>query len=159
MSSINNVTLLGRMTRDPESRSLQSGTKVANFSLAMNRKWKDSGGTMQEEVVFVEIEAWARQAEVVCEYAGKGDLLGVEGRLKLDQWEDKNSGEKRSRLKVVAERITLMPKGDKGGGNGGNGGGGNRSNNSGRSQQRQQDEYDGGGNDDSGGDGGNDIPF
>lgn len=113
MPNHNRVTLIGHLTRDLEVRSIPSGTSVANFGLAINRKWKTQAGEQQEEVTFVDCEAWGKQADTLSQYVGKGDPLMVEGRLKLDQWESKE-GEKRSKLKVVVEQFQFL-----GGGNGG----------------------------------------
>lgn len=117
--SLNKVILHGNLTRDPELRYLPNGTPVAGFGLAVNRKWKDDQGQDHEEVTFVDVEVWARRAEVVAKYFKKGSQILLEGRLKLEQWEDKNNHEKRSKLKVVLENFTFVgTKSDEGGGNG-----------------------------------------
>lgn len=145
MASLNQVTLLGNLTRDVEMKFLPSNTAVANTGLALNRKWKDAQGQTKEEVCFVDIAAFGKQAEVVNQYCHKGDLLLVVGRLKLDQWDDKNGGGKRSRLSVVVESLQLMPKKDGQGAPG-------------KPQQRQAPADQRGAQDQSGDDNG-DIPF
>lgn len=108
MPSFNKVILIGNLTRDPQLRYLPSQTAVVDFGLACNRKWKGQNGEDREEVLFVDCSAFARQAEVINEYCRKGRPLFVEGRLKLDQWEDKQGGGKRSRLTVVVENFQLL---------------------------------------------------
>ncbi|HEV2394063.1 MAG TPA: single-stranded DNA-binding protein [Verrucomicrobiae bacterium] len=108
MANFNKVILAGNLTRDPEMRYTPKGTAIAGFGLAINRKWKTETGEMKEEVTFVDIEAWGRQAEVVCQYMKKGNPFLVEGRLRLDQWEDKNTHQKQSKLKVVLESFSFI---------------------------------------------------
>ena len=109
MASYNRVILIGNITRDIEVRYIPSGTAVCDIGLAMNRKSKDK----PEEVTFVDVTLWGREAEVAGEYCRKGSPLQVEGRLTLDTWEDKQTGQKRSKLKVTGERIQLLgSKGD-----------------------------------------------
>lgn len=117
----NKVMIGGNLTRDPELRMLPSNTGVVSFGLAVNRKWKSRDGESKEEVAFVDVEAFGRTAEVINQYVNKGDPLFIEGRLKLDQWQDRD-GNNRSKLKVIAEHIQLM--GSRGGGNGSSGGNG-----------------------------------
>ena len=127
MANYNRVFLMGNLTRDPEIRYTPSGMAVASFGLAINHRWKDkTSGEMREEVTFVDIDAWGRNAELAGQYLAKGRPLFVEGRLKLDSWEDKNTGQKRSKLKVVCERFQFLgTRGDApGGGAGAPGGGG-----------------------------------
>lgn len=112
MPSFNSVTLLGNLTRDPELKTLASGGAVANFGLAVNRRWKTDGET-KEETTFVDCEAWGRTAELIGQYLTKGSACLVQGRLKYDTWEDKD-GSRRSRLKVVAEQVQFIDR--KGGG-------------------------------------------
>ena len=116
MSSLNKAFLIGNLTRDPEVRVTPKGTSLGQFGLAVNRKWKDESGAQKEEVTFVDIEVWGKTAELALKYLIKGDLAMVEGRLKLDQWEDKTTGQKRSRLKVVAENIQFLKTSGKQGG-------------------------------------------
>ena len=108
MANFNKVILAGNLTRDPEMRYTPKGTAIANFGLAINRKWKSESGETKEETTFVDIEAWDRQAEVVAQYFKKGNPILVEGRLKLDQWEDKNTHQKQSKLKVVLEGFSFI---------------------------------------------------
>src|SRR5512138_1837499 len=98
MASFNQVILVGNLTRDPELRYTPKGTAIAEFGLAINRTWKDESGETKEEVTFVDINAFGRQAEVIGQYLKKGRPVLVEGRLKLDTWEDKQTNQKRSRL-------------------------------------------------------------
>ena len=120
-ASFNRVMLLGNLTRDPELRYTSGGTAIAQLGLAVNRRFRDRNEEWQDEVTFVDIEVWGRQAENCNEYLRKGRPVFVEGRLKFDQWEDKESGAKRSKLKVVGERIQFL-SGDGDGGSGGGGG-------------------------------------
>lgn len=115
MPNLNRVMLMGNLTRDPELRYTPNNTAVAGFGLAVNRRFKDGQGQMQEEVTFVDCDAWGRTAEVINQYLRKGNPIFVEGRLKLDQWQDKE-GQKRSRLKVVVENFQFIDS--RGGGEG-----------------------------------------
>lgn len=108
MASFNKVILAGNLTRDPELRYTPKGMAVANIGLAVNRTWKSESGEMKEEVSFIDIEAWGRQAEVIAQYMRKGRPLLIEGRLKLDTWEDKNTHQKQSKLKVVLEGFSFI---------------------------------------------------
>src|SRR5213594_4000761 len=121
MASFNRVILLGNLTRDVEVRYLQSGTAVADIGMAVNDRRKGQNGEWIEETTFVDVTLWGRTAEVAGEYLGKGSPILIEGRLKLDQWEDKQSGQKRSKLRVVGERMQMLS--GRGGGGGGAGGG------------------------------------
>src|SRR3954463_2816438 len=120
MPSLNKVLLMGNLTRDPELRVTPKGTPICQFGLAINRQFKMESGESREEVIFVDIEAWGKQGETIAKYCTKGRPLYVEGRLKLDQWEDKNTKEKRSRMRVVLEQFQFL--GDSRGGGGGGGG-------------------------------------
>jgi len=122
MASVNRVTLIGNMTRDPQLKYLPSQTPVVEFGMAMNRKFKTANGEEREEVCFVDCSAFGRPAEVINQYCQKGKLLYIEGRLKFDQWEDKQGGGKRSKLSVVVENFQFLG-GREGGGGGGGGGG------------------------------------
>ncbi len=124
MASFNKVMLMGNLTRDVEIRHTPSNTAVGNFGLAVNRKYKTQSGEQREEVTFVDCEAWGRTAEVMAQYLGRGRPVFIEGRLKLDQWEDKNGGGKRSKLSVVVENFQFINSGQGGGNAGGGGGGG-----------------------------------
>lgn len=108
MPSLNKVFLAGNLTRDPELRYTPGGTAVAQFSVAINRRYRDGSGQMQEEATFVDIETWGRQAESSSEYLSKGSPVLIEGRLKLDQWQSKATGERRSKLRVVGERVQFI---------------------------------------------------
>ena len=137
MANFNKVLLVGNLTRDPELKHTPSNQAVAQIGLAVNRNFQTKDGEKREETTFVDCEAWGRTAEVMCQYLEKGRPVLVEGRLKLDQWQDKD-GNNRSKLKVVIENFQFL--GGRGeGGQGGGGGGGQsnyaRSNNGGSSQQ------------------------
>ena len=108
MPSFNKVILLGNLTRDPELRVTPKGTAICQLGLAVNRQFKDESGATRDETTFVDIEAWGRQAETISKYCTKGKPLFIEGRLKLDSWEDKTSGQKRSKLKVVLENFQFV---------------------------------------------------
>lgn len=112
MQGFNKVIIAGNLTRDPEMRYTPSGTAVARFGLAVNRRWKDSQtNEMKEEVTFVDVDAWGKQAEAISQYVKKGRPLLVEGRLKLDQWEDKQTHQKQSKLRVHLENFTFLDSG------------------------------------------------
>lgn len=100
--------LIGNLTRDVELRVLPKGSSIGAFGLAVNREWKDDSGAKKEEVTFIDCEAWGKTAEIIAKYTSKGKPLFVEGRLKLDSWEDKTNGQKRSKLKVVVENFQLL---------------------------------------------------
>ncbi len=108
MANFNKVILAGNLTRDPEMRYTPKGTAVARFGLAINRTWKNEAGETQNEVTFVDVDAFGRQAEVICQYMKKGRPFLMEGRLKLDQWEDKNTHQKQSKLRVVLEGFSFI---------------------------------------------------
>lgn len=108
MANFNKVILAGNLTRDPEMRYTPKGTAVARFGLAVNRRWKSETGEMKDEVTFVDIEAWGKQAEVISQYLKKGRPILMEGRLKLDEWEDKNTHQKVSKLRVVLESFSFL---------------------------------------------------
>lgn len=115
MAGYNRVILIGNLVRDPALKTLPSNTSVCEFSLAVNRKWKDRDGNQKDEACFVDCAAFGRQGEVINQYMTKGKALLVEGRLKLDQWTDQ-SGAKRSRLSVVVEAFTFIGDREEGGG-------------------------------------------
>jgi single-strand DNA-binding protein len=108
MPNLNKVMLMGNLTRDPEVKYTPKGTAVAQFGLAINRKWKPEGGEEREEVTFVDIECFGRMAEVVGEHFKRGKPMFVEGRLKLDQWDDKTTGKKMSKLRVIMETFEFL---------------------------------------------------
>lgn len=107
MPNLNRVMLMGHLTRDIEARTAGAST-VGGFGLAVNHKYKTAAGEQREEVTFVDCEAWGKTAEVLAQYVNKGDPLYVEGRLKLDQWDDAKDGSKRSKLKVVVENFQFL---------------------------------------------------
>lgn len=107
MPNLNRVMLMGNLTRDPELRYLPSNTPVANFGMAINRRWKNQQGEQQEETTFVDCESFGRGAEVINQYLRKGRPVFIEGRLKLDQWQDRE-GQNRSKLKVVVENFQFV---------------------------------------------------
>ena len=122
MASFNKVILVGNLTRDPEVRYIPSGTAVCDISLAVNSQWTDrKTNERKEEVTFVEVTLWGRTAEIAGEYLAKGRPVLIEGRLSLDSWEDKETGQKRSKLKVIADGMQLLGSRDGGGGSGGGG--------------------------------------
>lgn len=108
MPNLNQVNLMGNLTRDPELRVTPKGTAICQFSLAINRKWKDESQQEREEVTYVDCEAWGKSGENISKYCTKGRPLFVNGRLKLDQWEDKTTHEKRSKMKVVVEQFQFL---------------------------------------------------
>ncbi len=118
MASFNKVILLGNLTRDPEVRYTPKGSAVADLGIAVNRQYTLENGEKREEVTFVDVTFWGRTAEVAGEYLKKGRPVFIEGRLQLDTWDDKQSGQKRSKLKVIGETMQLL------GGRGGAPGGG-----------------------------------
>lgn len=108
MANLNRVLLIGNLTRDVELKYTPKGTAIAQFGLAVNRNYTTETGEKREEVTFIDVEAYARVAEIIGEYCKKGRPLFVEGRLKLDTWDDKTTGQKRSKMKVVVENIQLL---------------------------------------------------
>jgi len=115
MANFNRVILAGNLTRDPELRYTPKGTAVARITLAVNRSYTTDGGEKKEEVTFVDVDVWSKQAEVISQYVKKGQPLLVEGRLKQDSWEDKNTKQKMSKLKVVLESFSFLSSGNRGG--------------------------------------------
>lgn len=107
--SINHVVLLGNLTRDPELRYTPNGSAVCQFGLGLNRIYRNVTGELERETSFVEVVVWARQAEAVAAHMTRGRAVFVEGRLQQDAWET-DAGEKRSRIKVVAHRVTFLPR-------------------------------------------------
>jgi single-strand DNA-binding protein len=118
--NFNKVILLGNLTRDVELRHTpQTNSAVANFGIAVNRRWKTPEGEQREEVTFVDCEAWGRTAEIMSQYLNKGRPVFIEGRLKLDTWQDKESGQNRSKLKVVVDAAAgAKPQAEEWGGKG-----------------------------------------
>jgi single-strand DNA-binding protein len=122
MANLNKVMLIGNLTRDPELRHTPKGTAVSEISMAINRVWNNDQGQKQEETTFVEVTLWGRQAELAQQYLVKGRPVYIEGRLQLDSWDDKETGKKRSKLRVIGENMQFLSSGT---GAGGNSGGGN----------------------------------
>lgn len=126
MASFNKVILVGNLTRDPQVRYTTGGTAVAEIGMAVSRQWFDKQSNQKrEETTFVDVTLWGRQAEVAGEYLAKGRPVLIEGRLQLDTWDDKETGQKRSKLRVVGEAMQMLgSRQDGGGGSGGSNRGG-----------------------------------
>jgi single-strand DNA-binding protein len=126
MASLNKVMLIGNLTRDPEVRYTPKGTAVCDMAIAVNRRFlNEATGERQEEVTYLDIVLWGKQAELAGQYLAKGRSVYIEGRLQMDTWEDKATGQKRSKIKIVCENMQFIDsKGAGGGGGGGNSGGG-----------------------------------
>jgi single-strand DNA-binding protein len=120
MADLNKVFLMGRLTFDPELRRTTGGMAVTELRMATSRSWTGKDGERREEKLFIDVTVWDRQAENCCQYLRKGSGIHVEGSLKLDTWDDKNSGEKRSKIRVTAERVQFLDsrRGESGGGMG-----------------------------------------
>jgi single-strand DNA-binding protein len=117
MADLNKVFLMGRLTFDPELRYAPSGSAVTELRLAVNRGWTGRDGERKEETLFIDITVWDRQAENCCQYLKKGSQVHIEGALKMDTWDDKTTGEKRSKIKVLADRVQFLDRrGDSGAG-------------------------------------------
>ncbi len=137
MANYNKVFLMGNLTRDVELKSIAGNQSVAEIGLAVNRRYRTKEGEDREETTFVDCEAWGRTAEVMKQYLSKGRPVFVEGRLKLDQWTDKD-GQKRSKMRVVIENFQFLgsPTGGGGGSGGGGGGGSDGASNHGSGNSR-----------------------
>jgi single-strand DNA-binding protein len=122
MANLNRVLLIGNLTRDPQLKFTPSQQAVCDIGVAVNRRYKTAQGEDREEVTFVDCTAWGKQAEVINQYMTKGKPIFIEGRLKLDQWEDKQGGGKRSKMTVVIENFQFLGGRDGGGGGGGGAG-------------------------------------
>jgi single-strand DNA-binding protein len=109
MTSFNKVILLGNLTRDPEVRYTPNGVAVASFALAVNRKYKQ-GEETKDEVSYIDIVVFGKQAESCGQYINKGDSVLIDGRLQQRRWDDKDTGQKRSKVEVVAQAVNFMPK-------------------------------------------------
>ena len=107
---INKVILVGRLGKDPEMRSIPSGTNVAKFTLATDERFTDKSGEKQERTEWHDIEAWDRLAEICGQYLRKGSLVYIEGSIRTDTWDDKETGQKRSRKKIVAREMKMLDK-------------------------------------------------
>lgn len=112
----NKVILMGNLTRDPETRTTPNGQTVTNFSLAVNRTWKDANGQQQEAVSYINCVAWGKPGEIIAQYVSKGRALLVSGRLDQRSWDDKETGQKRSTVEVVVEDFNFVGDGQGGGG-------------------------------------------
>ena len=108
MANLNRVLLIGNLTRDPEIRYTPKGTAVAEIGIAVNRVFSGEDGEKREEVTFVDVTLWSRLAEIAEQYLKKGRSVFIEGRLQLDSWDDKQTGQKRSRLRVVGENLQML---------------------------------------------------
>lgn len=111
----NKVILMGNLTRDPETRNTPSGQSVTNFSLAVNRSWKGADGQQNEDVSYIDCVAWGKPGEIITQYLGKGRAVLVSGRLDQRSWDDKDSGQKRSKIEVVVEDFNFVGDGQGGG--------------------------------------------
>lgn len=111
MANFNKVILAGRLTRDPELRYTPKGTAIAKIGIAVSRNWRDESGETREETTFVDVDAFGKQAETIGQYLKKGRPILLEGRLRLDSWEDRQSGQKRSKLGVVLESFQFIDSG------------------------------------------------
>ena len=116
MASFNKVILLGNLTRDPEVRYTPKGSAVCDLGVAVNRIYTTDSGEKREEVTYVDVVLWARLAEIAGEYLKKGRPVFIEGRLQMDTWDDKQSGQKRTKLRVVGETMQLLGSRPAGGG-------------------------------------------
>ncbi len=116
MADLNRVFLMGRLTFDPELRRTPTGTAVTELRMATTRSWSGRDGERREETLFVDVTVWDRQAETCCQYLRKGSSIHVEGSLRVDTWEDKNTGEKRSKIRIHADRVQFLEsrRGDSG---------------------------------------------
>lgn len=114
MPALNSVSLIGNLTRDPETKFLPSGTAVTDIGLAINEHYKNASGEKVESTLFVDVTFFGRIAEIAAEYLKKGSPVYVSGRLKLDVWDDKTTGQKRSKMRVVGEALQLLGGKDNG---------------------------------------------
>ncbi len=122
MASLNKVMLIGNLTQDPELRRIPSGTAVTTLRLAINESFQSKSGERVERTVYLDVDVWDRQAETCEQYLSKGSPVFIEGRLQMDTWDDKETGQKRSRLKVRAERVQFLSAGGRREGGGGSSG-------------------------------------
>lgn len=129
--------IAGNLTRDPDLRATPSGAQVANFSIAVNRSFKGSDGSQQEQVSYIECVAWGRAGETIAQYTKKGSGLLVSGRIEQRSWDDKNSGQKRSRTEIIVEDFAFLGGGAGGGGNYGGGGRSTAAKSSGRAAKKE----------------------
>jgi single-strand DNA-binding protein len=159
MANLNKVMLIGNLTRDPEVRYTPKGTAVTDIGLAVNRSYTTDSGEKREEATFVDITLWGRQAEIAGQYMKKGNPIYIEGRLQMDSWQDKQTGQNRTRLKIVGDNFQFLGSREGGGGGGGGapqgqqggqqnyggGGGGQPAQQQPQQPQGDQQNYDGGG--------------
>ncbi len=136
MPSFNKVLLMGNLTRDPQTRFTPGGNGLCQFGMAINRRYTTGSGEDREDTCFVDIDVWGKQGESCQSYLHKGSAVFVEGRLRFDQWEDRDSGQRRSRLTVTGERVQFLGSPGRGGDSGGDSGGQNQQ----QDQQPQQDQ-------------------
>jgi single-strand DNA-binding protein len=108
MASYNKVLLMGNLTRDPEVRYTPKGTAVAKLGVAVNERYTTAEGEQRESTTFVDVDVWGKQADTISQYLSKGSPIFIEGRLRLDTWDDKESGQKRSKLKVICDRFQFI---------------------------------------------------
>lgn len=120
MRGFSKAIVAGNVTRDPEMRSTAGGSQVCSFAIAVNRTFRDSSGNQQDQVSYIDCVAWGKSAEIISQYVKKGSALLVSGRLEQRSWEDKNTGQRRSRTEIIIEDFSFISNN----GNGGNGGGG-----------------------------------
>lgn len=163
MASFNKVILIGNLTRDPQVRYTPGGMAVSDVGLAVNRTWFDKQSNQKkEDVTFVDVTLWGRTAEIAGEYLAKGKQVLIEGRLQLDTWDDKETGQKRSKLKVIGENMTMLGSRQDGGGGRGFGASAASTGDSGGNFYNQEPPEQSGGYEQSapsGGEGGGDVPF
>jgi single-strand DNA-binding protein len=119
MPNYNKVILMGRLTRDPEVRYSSGGSAIAKLGIAVNRYWRNQDGQQQEEVTFVDVTAFGKTAETIGQYLKKGKPVFLEGHLRLDQWDDKQTGQKRSKLEVIMDKFEFIDARGEGGGGAG----------------------------------------
>jgi single-strand DNA-binding protein len=110
MADLNKVFLMGRLTFDPELRYTPSGSAVTDLRMATSRSWMGKDGERKEETLFIDVTVWDRQAENCCQYLRKGSGVHIEGALKMDTWDDKTTGEKRSKIRVQADRVQFLDR-------------------------------------------------
>ncbi len=130
MRGFSKAIIAGNLTRDPEMRATASGTQVASFGVAVNRSFKGADGTMQEQVSFLDCTAWGRTGETIAQYLKKGSPILLSGRIDQHSWDDKASGQKRSRVEITVEDFTFIGGGNEtfdGGGSGAAAGSSSRS--------------------------------
>jgi len=158
MASVNKVILIGNVTRDPEVKYTPKGSAVTEIGMALNRSYTADSGEKREEVTFVDVTLWGKTAEIAGQYLKKGRPVYIEGRLQLDSWDDKQTGAKRSKLRVVGETMQFLGsrQDGEGGGSGGQSSGGSRRSSSSESPRG---DYGGGGGSDAPAPEDDDIPF